>query len=285
MKILDGKKCSANLKEHLAQMVQDLNIRPSLHIIRVGEDAASTVYVHNKYRACIDYGCGCTIHHFGSDVAEHVVAQRIKMLNNNPEVHGIMLQLPIPKHLDEHYLVNLISPDKDVDGLTDVNVGKLTHGVSDAIISATPLGILRLLQFYNIDVAGKNVTIVGRSNIVGRPLAALMTNENATVTLCHSNTENLMEHTKTADILVVAIGKAGFLTGDMVKPGATVIDVGINRDADGKLCGDADFDSVVEKASYITPVPGGVGPMTVAALLENVVDCAILNMRKNSEFF
>lgn len=240
----------------------------TLAIVSVGDDPASKVYVRNKIKACEKAGVDVAHHQLPSNCPEYFLADLIKELNVAPNIHGILVQLPLPPHIDSKRILNLIDPNKDVDGFHPYNIGKLA--VDDRnMIPCTPKGIMWLLTTYGIPVSGKHCVIVGRSNIVGKPLAMLMLNDNATVTVCHSHTRNLADLTRQADILVAAVGKPHFITADMVKSGAVVIDVGINR-VDGKLVGDVDFDSVSEVASYITPVPGGVGQMTVAALIDNM---------------
>lgn len=263
MQILNGKEVSREIKENL-----NVQGKLKLVVIQVGNDEASNVYIKSKKTACETYGINFEHLKFEEDVKEELVINAIKRLNEDDEVTGILLQLPIPKHLDATKIINTIDYKKDVDGLTNVNAGKLVNN-EDCLISCTPLGIIKLLERYNIDIASKNVVIVGRSNLVGKPLINLFLNKDATVSVCHSKTKNLSDYTKNADILVIAVGKKHLIDVSMVKEGAVVIDVGINR-IDGKLYGDVDFDSVKDKASFITPVPGGVGPMTVSMLLYNV---------------
>lgn len=279
MILLDGKTCAESIRKDLAKQIKDLDLHPTLHIINVGDDYASQIYIRNKNNACEEVGIQCIIDHFDANAKEDEIAQRIATLNEDDSVDGIIVQLPLPGHLNADRLINLIAPQKDVDGLTYVNAGKLSHNDPTAIVGCTPLGIMRLLQFYNINVEGKRCTIVGRSNIVGKPLATLMTNANATVTLCHSKTPYLYKSAENADVLVVAVGKPNFAGAGLMNDGIIVIDVGINRDENNKLCGDVDFEEAKKYASYITPVPGGVGPMTVAMLLENVVHSAIERKR------
>ena len=231
------------------------------------------MYVRNKHKACIDAGINSYEINLPDSTTEDELLAKIDELNNNPEVDGILVQLPLPKHINEDEVIKRISPDKDVDGFHPYNVGRMTSGLP-TFLPCTPHGIMKLLEFYNVDICGKNCVVIGRSNIVGKPISLLLLAENGTVTVCHSKTQNLKEITSKADILVVAIGRANFVSADMVKEGAVVIDVGINRGEDGKLYGDVDFENVSQIASKITPVPGGVGPMTITMLLKNTVDSA-----------
>ncbi|MBQ9014052.1 MAG: bifunctional methylenetetrahydrofolate dehydrogenase/methenyltetrahydrofolate cyclohydrolase FolD [Bacilli bacterium] len=267
--IIDGKKVSEKEKENLKQDILENNLSPSLAVIQVGDNKASNVYVRNKKRACEYVGIKFSELKFPENIEEYILIDEIKKLNNNDDIDGIIVQLPLPSNLDAKKIVNYIDPLKDVDGLTYENVGNLVVG-NDCLVSCTPSGVMRLLDEYNVDVSGKNVCIVGRSALVGIPLMHLMLNKDATVTVCHSKTSDLKEHTLKADILVAAVGKPNLITEDMVKDGAVVIDVGINK-VDDHLCGDVDFKNVSKKAGLITPVPGGVGPMTVLGLLSNVV--------------
>lgn len=244
----------------------------------VGDNSASQVYVRNKSRACEKVGIEFEEFLFDKDTLEEELINTIDNLNKDEKIHGILLQSPVPKHINIQKAFERISPSKDVDGFNAVNVGKLATG-QDAFISCTPYGIVKILEEYGIETEGKNAVILGRSNIVGKPMIQCMLNKNATVTVCHSRTKNIEEITKNADILIAAIGKPKFVTENMVKTGAVVIDVGINRLEDGSLCGDVDFENLCEKASYITPVPGGVGPMTIAMLLNNVVKAAKLSLK------
>jgi methylenetetrahydrofolate dehydrogenase (NADP+)/methenyltetrahydrofolate cyclohydrolase len=274
--ILSGKDLASRLKENLRSYVKDLEevtgTTPHLAVIIVGDNPASQSYVKGKSKACEEVGIRNTTISLPEDVTEHELIQNIDSLNLNPDVHGILVQLPLPSDIDEYRVMNCISPEKDVDGFHPVNVDALYTSKHNGIYPCTPKGIIHLLRDANIDIPGKNAVVIGRSNIVGLPVAKLLLDNNATVTICHSKTQNLKDITSKADILVVAIGKAKFVTEDMVKPGAVVIDVGVNR-IDGKLVGDVDFDTVKDKASYITPVPGGVGPMTIECLLENTIYC------------
>lgn len=268
MTIIDGKEISNNIREELKQEIKTYMIKPCLAVIQIGNDPASEIYVKAKEKACNETGIYFKHIKFEETAKEIEVINKIVELNNDEYVNGILLQLPLPAKFNTEKLINYIARNKDVDGLTDINVGKLINN-KNCIVACTPSGIMELLKAYNIEISGKNVVIVGRSNLVGKPLISLFLNKDATVTICHSKTNNLAEFTKNADILVVAVGKKHLITSDMVKDGAVVIDVGINRE-DSKLYGDVDFDKVSKKASYITPVPGGVGPMTVAMLLKNV---------------
>jgi len=274
--ILDGKETAKKVRENLKSKVEELKkngINPKLAVIMVGEDGASKIYVRNKSKACEELGIEYEEFLLGDNTTQEQLLKLINELNERKDVHGILLQSPIPKHLDINEAFRTISPEKDVDGFNPVNVGKLVLG-QDTFISCTPFGVIKLLEEYNIPIEGKNAVVIGRSNIVGKPMLQCLLNKHATVTICHSKTKNLKEVTKKADILVAAIGKANFVTKDMVKKGAVVIDVGINRNEQGKVCGDVDFEEVQDLASYITPVPGGVGPMTIAMLMTNIVKAA-----------
>lgn len=268
-KIIDGKKIRDEILEDLKKQVKQYMIKPCLAVIQIGDNEASNTYIKSKEKACNNIGIYFKHIKFSETTKEIEVINKILELNNDEYVHGILLQLPLPEGFNQDKLINYIARNKDVDGLTDINIGKIFNN-KPGLVSCTPQGIMRLLEEEKIDVEGKNVVIVGRSNLVGKPLLGLMLNKNATVTICHSKTENLKKHTKNADILVVAVGKPGFITEDMVKEDAIVIDVGINR-VDKKLYGDVDYDKVKAKAKKITPVPGGVGPMTVAMLMSNVI--------------
>lgn len=279
--ILDGKTLAKKIRKELKLEVEELKqkgIIPKLAVIMVGDNSASQVYVRNKSRACEKVGIEFEEFLFDKDTLEEELINTIDNLNKDEKIHGILLQSPVPKHINIQKAFERISPSKDVDGFNAVNVGKLATG-QDAFISCTPYGIVKILEEYGIETEGKNAVILGRSNIVGKPMIQCMLNKNATVTVCHSRTKNIEEITKNADILIAAIGKPNFVKYDMVKPGAVVIDVGINRLEDGSLCGDVDFENLCEKASYITPVPGGVGPMTIAMLLNNVVKAAKLSLK------
>ena len=274
-KLLDGKIISAELEEKLKLRVEALTnkgIIPGLTVILVGEDPASQTYVSNKEKACARLGICSTTLRMPEETTQEELENAILEANSDSSVHGILVQLPLPQHLDSDRALSLILPEKDVDGFHDINVGRLARG-QECTVACTPKGALYMLKHAGISISGKEAVVVGRSNIVGRPMAMLLLQENATVTICHSRTANLAEHTRRADILVAAIGKPRFITADMVKEGAVVVDVGINR-VDGKLCGDVDFEAVSERASWITPVPGGVGKMTIAMLMDNTVSAA-----------
>ena len=274
-KRIDGKLISAAVKERVKNEVADLKakgISAGLAVIIVGSDPASQIYVANKKKACEQLGIVSEEYALPEETTEEELLALIDTLNQKKEINGILCQLPLPRHLDEKRVINAISPEKDVDAFHPHNVGRIMIGDYD-FVPCTPAGIMEMLAFENIDVTGKRCVVIGRSNIVGKPMAMLLLHKNGTVTVCHSKTQNLKEITKTADILVAAVGKAKFVTADMVKDGAVVIDVGMNR-VDGKLYGDVDFDAVSEKASAITPVPGGVGPMTIAMLMQNTLTAA-----------
>lgn len=273
--LLDGKKVSAQVEEQLACRIARLkkqNVTPGLTVILAGEDPASQTYVRNKEKACERLGLYSHTVRLPEDVSQETLEAAIAQANADPAIHGILVQLPLPAHLDSEHALAMIRPEKDVDGFHDINMGRLVRG-TDGVIACTPKGVMRLLESAGIALAGKEAVVVGRSNIVGKPMALLLLQQNATVTICHSRTADLSAHTRQADILVAAVGMPGFITAEMVKEGAVVVDVGINR-VDGKLCGDVDFDAVAQKASYITPVPGGVGKMTIAMLMENTVEAA-----------
>lgn len=273
--LLDGKIMSAELETELKIRVDALKEKgciPGLTVILVGNDPASQTYVSNKEKACARLGIHSTTLRMAEQTTQEELEAEIAKANADPAVHGILVQLPLPKHLDGDRALSLILPEKDVDGFHDINAGRLSRGL-DCVVACTPKGALHMLKKAGIEIAGKEAVVVGRSNIVGKPMALLLLQENATVTICHSRTKDLAAHTRRADILVAAIGKPRFITADMVKEGAVVVDVGINR-ADGKLCGDVDFEAVSQKASWITPVPGGVGKMTIAMLMDNTVAAA-----------
>jgi len=273
MELLKGKEVAQKTREKLKEEVAELKekgINPKLAVIMVGENEASKIYVRNKSRACDEVGIKYEEYLLDVQTTQKGLITLIEKLNQDETINGILLQSPIPKNLDINEAFRRISPDKDVDGFNPVNVGKLVLG-QNTFISCTPFGIIKLLEEYNIPLEGKNAVIIGRSNIVGKPMSQCLLNKNATVTICHSKTDNLKEFTKKADILVSAIGKPKFVTKDMVKEGAIVIDVGINRNSEGKVCGDVDFENIKDMTDYITPVPGGVGPMTIAMLMNNVV--------------
>jgi methylenetetrahydrofolate dehydrogenase (NADP+)/methenyltetrahydrofolate cyclohydrolase len=276
-KIIDGKKISADIRAEIKQeteaFVKEYGYAPGLAVIIVGEDPASQVYVRNKRRACEEVGFYSEAYELPAETTQEELNSLVDKLNNDDKIHGILCQLPLPKHLNEKEIIERISPDKDVDAFHPINVGKIMIG-DYAFLPCTPAGVMALLERSGVEIAGKECVVVGRSNIVGKPQAMLLLHANGTVTVCHSRTKNLKEVCLRADILVAAIGKADFFTGDMVKEGAVVIDVGMNRRADGKLTGDVDFASVEPKASYITPVPGGVGPMTITMLMKNTLTSA-----------
>lgn len=277
--IIDGKKLAQEIRNDLKIKCSELKekgIKPKLAVILVGDDKASQIYIRNKSKACQEVGIDFEEYLLKKDTTQKELLDLIETLNNNPNIHGILLQSPLPGHLDINEANMTISSKKDVDGFNPVNVGKLCLN-QDTFVSCTPYGIMKMFEKYNIDLTGKNVTIIGRSNIVGKPLVQCCINKNATVTVCHSKTKNLEEHTKNADVVIVAIGKPKFLKENMIKKDAVIIDVGINRDENGKVVGDVDFENVSQKASYITPVPGGVGPMTIAMLMNNVIKASSNN--------
>ena len=275
--IIDGKHVSSVIRSRIAKEIIDFQsesgIIPGLAVVIVGDNPASMVYVRNKKRACEEVGVNSYEIALPADITEDELLERVRQLNADENVHGILVQLPLPKHINEEAIINAIDPAKDVDAFHPSNVGKIMIG-NYSFLPCTPAGIMDLLEYYNIDICGKKCVVLGRSNIVGKPMAHLLLEKNGTVTVCHSRTCNLKEETRNADILVVAIGKPEFVTADMVKEGAVVIDVGINRTEAGKLVGDVDFAGVSEVASYITPVPGGVGPMTITTLLKNTLTAA-----------
>lgn len=274
--IIDGKKVSAEVKARVADEVAALKekgVTPGLAVIIVGDDSASQVYVRNKEKACAETGMYSEKYALPAETTQEELLNLVKELNGKKEISGILCQLPLPSHLNSDIVINAIDPIKDVDAFHPVNVGKIMIG-DYAFLPCTPAGVMELIKSAGVDPEGKNCVVVGRSNIVGKPMAMLLLHKNATVTICHSKTVNLSEITKQADILVAAVGSAKFITGDMIKPGAVVIDVGMNRDENGKLCGDVDFESAEKTAGAITPVPGGVGPMTIAMLMENTLTAA-----------
>lgn len=274
--LIDGKKISIEIKEELKEEVKCLKEEGKnicLAVVQVGEDPASTVYVNNKKKACAYIGIESQSYELLASTTEEELVDLVKRLNDSPEVNGILVQLPLPKHINEDRIIQAISPEKDVDGFHPESVGRLWIG-EKGFLSCTPAGIIQLLKRSGISIEGKECVIVGRSNIVGKPMAALLLRENGTVTVAHSRTKELQEITKRADILIVAIGKRQFITSEYIKEGAVVIDVGMHRDAQNRLCGDVDFVDVEPKASAITPVPGGVGPMTIAMLMNNCVETA-----------
>lgn len=275
--IIDGKYVSSVIRSKIAEEIvefkSETGVVPGLAVVIVGDNPASLVYVRNKKKACEQVGINSYEIALPSDVSEAELIAEVNRLNGDPAVHGILVQLPLPAHINEEAVINTIDPRKDVDAFHPSNVGKIMIG-NYTFLPCTPAGIMDLLEYYNVNVSGKKCVVLGRSNIVGKPMAHLLLEKNGTVTVCHSRTANLKEEIKAADILVVAIGKPEFVKADMIKPGAVVIDVGINRTADGKLVGDVDFAAVSELASFITPVPGGVGPMTITTLLKNTLTAA-----------
>jgi methylenetetrahydrofolate dehydrogenase (NADP+)/methenyltetrahydrofolate cyclohydrolase len=278
MTIIDGKKVSATVKDKVkkeTELLKAKGITPGLAVILVGDDPASRVYVNNKKKACEYVGFKSEEFNLPVSTSQEELLSLVDELNSRKDINGILCQLPLPEGLDENAVIEAISPEKDVDAFHKQNVGRIMIGDYD-FLPCTPAGIMEMLSEYNISVDGKKCVVIGRSNIVGKPMAMLLLHENGTVTICHSHTKNLKEITSEADILVAAIGKAKFVTADMVKENAVVIDVGMNRDEKGKLCGDVDFENVKDKCSYITPVPGGVGPMTIATLMKNTLKAAKL---------
>ena len=272
--IIDGKAIAQKIKDELKTQVEDLKnqgIEGTLVVIQVGDNPASSVYVANKKKACEYIGIRSLSYELPEETTEQELTELIERLNHDDSVHGILCQLPLPAHINERRIIEMIAPEKDVDGFHPQNVGALVIG-ERGFVSCTPAGIIELLKRSNIEIAGKHCVVIGRSNIVGKPMALLMLQENATVTICHSKTKNLQEICRQADILIVAIGKPKYITKDYVKPGAVVIDVGIHRNAENKLCGDVDYNDVEPIASAITPVPGGVGPMTICMLMKNCLD-------------
>ena len=279
--ILDGKVMSASLRAEIAERVQKLKeqgVTPGLAVILVGNDPASEIYVRNKGNGCAETGMYSRTIQMPAETTQEQLEDTIDELNSDPAIHGILVQLPLPKHLDENAALAKILPEKDVDGFHLINAGHMLTG-TEGVVACTPRGALYMIKSTGLDLNGKEAVVIGRSNIVGKPMAMLLLRENCTVTICHSRTKNLAEHTRRADILVAAVGKAGFVTADMVKPGSVVIDVGINR-VDGKVKGDVDYDAVKEVAGWITPVPGGVGKMTITMLLANTVEAAERTLAK-----
>ena len=274
--MINGKKLAKETREKLKTKCDELKergINPKFAAIMVGNDNASQIYIRNKSKACEEIGIEFEEYLLSENIEQKELIEKIKELNNRKDIHGILLQSPIPANLDINEAFRTITPEKDVDGFNPLNIGKLCLN-QDTFVSCTPFGIMKMFEAYGIELEGKDVTIIGRSNIVGKPLIQCCLNKNATVTVCHSKTKNLKAHTQNADIIIVAIGKSKFLKADMIKEGAVVIDVGINRDSEGKITGDADFDNIISKASFITPVPGGVGPMTIAMLMNNIIKAA-----------
>ncbi|MCX4156664.1 MULTISPECIES: bifunctional methylenetetrahydrofolate dehydrogenase/methenyltetrahydrofolate cyclohydrolase FolD [Paraburkholderia] len=283
--VIDGVAVSNKLRNEVSARAAELlnkGVVPGLAVVLVGDDPASAVYVRNKVKACEQHGLRSTLDRLPAETTERDLLNRIAELNADPTVHGILVQLPLPKHIDSHKVIEAISAEKDVDGFHVANAGALMTG-SARFKPCTPYGVMKLLEAYNIPVSGKQAVVIGRSNIVGKPMALLLLEAGATVTICHSKTPDLAAHTRNADVVVAAVGKRKVLTGTMVKPGATVIDVGMNKTDEGKLCGDIDFPSVVEVAGYATPVPGGVGPMTITMLLVNTLESAELFAAQNEK--
>ncbi len=278
--ILDGKTLSMQCKEDIkkqAEALAEMGFRPGMAVVLVGENPASKVYVRNKEKDCQECGIYSAMYHLPEETTEQELLELLDTLNHDPKINGILVQLPLPKQIDSQKVIEAIDPIKDVDAFHPTNVGYLTQGMP-RFAPCTPAGIVRLMEAYHIDPAGKHCVVIGRSNIVGKPMALLLLQRNGTVTICHSGTRDLKAQTLQADILISAVGKTGFVTADMVKDGAVVIDVAMNRNAEGKLCGDVDYPAVAEKASAITPVPGGVGPMTRLMLLENTLTaCRLQN--------
>lgn len=274
MELLDGKLVSKSIKNDLKKKIEEITStgkrKPHLSIVMVGNNEASQIYVRNKIKACDYIGMDASLKLFDDSITTKELKEEVNKLNNDESIDGIIVQLPLPKHIDEHLIIDTIKAEKDVDGFGVLNKGLLFCGM-EGFKPATPYGIIKLLEYYNIELEGLNAVVIGRSNIVGKPMSILLLNKNCTVTVCHSRTKNIGEITAKADLIVVAIGKAKFLKEDMVKPGAIIVDVGMNRLESG-LCGDVDFETVSQKASYITPVPGGVGPLTIAMLLSNTFD-------------
>lgn len=273
---IEGKLLAAQVKERVAAGVKELKekgIEPCLAVIMVGENPASQVYVKGKVKDCAECGIKSLEIHLPAETTQNELLQKLAELAGDAGVHGLLVQLPLPAHIDEKTVIEAIPPQKDVDGFTAVNVGRMMIG-EECFLPCTPAGCMEMIRSTGVSISGKNAVVIGRSNIVGKPAAMLLLRENATVTICHSRTENLKQVCANADILVAAVGRAGFVTGDMIKPGSVVIDVGINRNAQGKLCGDVDYDAAAEKAGYITPVPGGVGLMTRAMLMQNTLQAA-----------
>lgn len=286
MILLDGKALSEKIKEEVkievAQLVEEKQITPGLAVILVGNDAASATYVASKAKSCKNAGIYSVVHEMPESITQEELLETIQRMNENPKLDGILVQLPLPKHIDTTTVLEAIDPLKDVDGFHPYNVGRMVSNL-DSFLPATPFGVMRMFDEYGIELSGKNVVVIGSSDIVGKPMASLLINAKATVTVCNSRTKDLKAHTLAADIVVIAVGVPFLLKGDMVKDGAVVIDVGINRLDTGKLVGDADFESLKEKCSHLTPVPGGVGPMTIAMLLKNTIKAAILREKRETK--
>lgn len=282
MELLDGKYLSSkfreNLKKETSSFKEKYGISPCIAVILAGDDPASAVYVGSKEKAAIEVGFNSIVERVSGDISTEEILKMVEKFNNDDNIHGILVQLPLPKQVDEKKVLRAIKAEKDVDGFHPYNVGLLNIG-EDCLMPCTPLGVMNMMKDYGINLSGKNAVVIGRSNIVGKPMAAMLTKANATVTICHSKTENIKEICKKADIIVAAIGKAKFVTEDFIKDGAVVIDVGMNR-VDGKLCGDVDFENVKDKCSFITPVPGGVGPMTITTLMENTLKACKMSLEK-----
>ena len=286
MVLLDGKILSAKIKEEVkvevTQIVKEKNITPGLAVILVGNDAASATYVASKAKACKDAGIYSVVHEMPDSITQEELLETINMMNNNPKLDGILVQLPLPKHIDTTTVLEAINPLKDVDGFHPYNVGRMVSNL-DSFLPATPFGVMRMFEEHNIELSGKDVVVIGSSDIVGKPMASLLINKKATVTVCNSRTKDLKAHTSKADIVIIAVGVPYLLKEDMVKDGAVVIDVGINRLDTGKLVGDADFEGLKNKCSHLTPVPGGVGPMTIAMLLKNTIKAANLRDKRETK--
>ena len=285
MKILDGKTLAKKIEDNVLSQTELLKEEtgrvPGLAVILVGNDPASQAYVSMKKKACDRVGFYSVTHEMPKNISQDAIENTITMMNNNPNIDGILIQLPLPAQIDTTKLLELVSPNKDVDGFHPYNVGRLTTGL-DGFVPCTPLGVMEIFKEYDIDLKGKNCVVVGASNIVGKPMAALLLNANATVEICHIFTDDLKKHTLNADIILVGVGVINLIKADMVKDGAIIIDIGINRADDGKLVGDVDYENVAQKCSYITPVPGGVGPMTISMLLSNTLKAAQLHSRANA---
>ncbi len=283
--LIDGKAVSQKIKVQVKERVEKLaqeGIIPGLAVVLVGENSASLTYVKNKKKTCEALGMRSDLHQFPDTLTEQELLSKIDDLNRDPEIHGILVQLPLPQQIDEFKVISAISPEKDVDGFHPISVGNMMIG-KDAFLPCTPHGIMELLSHYGIDPAGKHAVVIGRSNIVGKPIGQLLLQKDATVTYCHSKTKDLAHFTAQADILIAAIGRAKFIDHSFIKPGAVIIDVGMNRDENGKLCGDVDFEDVQETAGFVTPVPGGVGPMTIAMLMGNTLESAEKGLSKTKQ--
>lgn len=274
--LINGKEIAQKVRQEIREEVEQLKAKgfvPGLAVILVGDNQASQTYVRNKEKACLELGMHSVLIRKPATLSQEELIEMIDKLNQDDSIHGILVQLPLPKHIDEKAIIEAISPEKDVDGFHPINIGRMMTG-QEAFLPCTPYGVLVMLQQIQFDLEGKHVVVVGRSNIVGKPAAQLMINENATVTICHSKTKDLAYFTKQADVIIAAVGKRNTITADHIKDGAVIIDVGMNRNDEGKLCGDVDFEGVLNKASYVTPVPGGVGPMTITMLMKNTIQSA-----------